>query len=78
MTTPQIAITLRKIFQDPEQDLKLTSQDLRPKDPSTTTSFHTRILAEDIVSDQDWCRYLLKYPDEAITFHNAGIQIFID
>jgi hypothetical protein len=39
---------------------------------STTTSVHTRILAEDIVSNQDWCRYLLKYPDEAVTFYNAS------
>jgi hypothetical protein len=58
--------------QDPEPDPGSTPQDQGPKDPSTTTSVHTRILAEDIVSDQDWCRYLLKYPDEPVTSYNAS------
>jgi hypothetical protein len=71
-TSSQVAITLRGFCQDPEPDPGSTPQDQGPKDPSTTTSVHTRILAEDIVSDQDWCRYLLKYPDEAVTFYNAG------
>jgi hypothetical protein len=71
-TSPQVATILRRISQDPEPDPGSTHQDQGPKDPSTTTSVHTRILAEDIVSDQDWCRYLLKYPDEAVTFYNAG------
>jgi hypothetical protein len=75
--SPQVATTLRRISQDPEPDPGSTPQDQGPKDPSTTTSVHTRILAEDIVSDQDWCRYLLKYPDEAITFYNAGIPLFV-
>jgi hypothetical protein len=71
-TSPQVATTLCRISQDPEPDPGLTPQDQGPKDPSTTSSVHTRIRAEDIVSDQDWCRYLLKYPDEAVTFYNAG------
>jgi hypothetical protein len=71
-TSPQVATTVRRISQDPEPDPGSTPQDQGPKDPSTTTSIHTRILAEDIVSDQDWYRYLLKYPDEAVTFYNAG------
>jgi hypothetical protein len=41
----------------------------------TTISVHTRILAEDIVSDQDWCRYLLKFPDERVTFYNPGYPV---
>jgi hypothetical protein len=52
-TSPQVATTLPRISQDPEPDPGLTLQDQGPKDPSTTTSVHTRILAEDIVSDQD-------------------------
>jgi hypothetical protein len=71
-TSPQVATTLRRILQDPEPDPGLTPQDQGPKHPSATTSVHTRILAEDIVSDQDWYRYLLKYPDEAVIFYNAG------
>jgi hypothetical protein len=71
-SSPQVVTTLCRIFQDPEPDPGSTPQDQGPKDPSTTTSVHTRILAEDIVSDQDWCRYLLKYPDEAVRFFNAG------
>jgi hypothetical protein len=71
-TSSQVATTLRRISQDPEPDPGSTPQDQGPKDPSTTTSVHIRILAEDIVSDQDWCRYLLKYPDEPVTFYNAG------
>jgi hypothetical protein len=74
-TSAQIAISLRRISQDPEPDPGSTPQDQGPKDPCTTTSVHTRILAEDIVSDQDWFRYLLKYPDEAVTFYNAGHPI---
>jgi hypothetical protein len=53
----------------------LTPQDKGPKNPSTTISVHTRSLPEDIVSDQDWCRYLVKYPDKAITFYNPGHPI---
>jgi hypothetical protein len=71
-TSPQVATTLRRISQDPEPDPGSTPQDQGPKDPSTTTSVHSRILAEYIVFDQDWYRYLLKYPDEAVTFSNAG------
>jgi hypothetical protein len=56
-TSPQVATTLRRISQDPEPDTGSTPQDPGPKGPSTTTSVHTRILAEVIVSDQDWCRY---------------------
>jgi hypothetical protein len=74
-TSPQVATTLRRISQAPEPHLESTPQDQGPKDHSTTTSVHTRILAEDIVSYQDWCRYLLKYPDEAVTFYNAGQAI---
>jgi hypothetical protein len=74
-TSPQVATTLRRISQDPELDPGSTPEDKGLKDPSTTTSVHTRILAEDIVSDQDWCRYLLKCPDEAVIFYNAGHHI---
>jgi hypothetical protein len=74
-TSPQVATTLRRISQDPELDPGSTPPDQRPKDPSTPTSVDTRILAEDIVSDQDWCRYLLKYPDEAVAFYNAGYPV---
>jgi hypothetical protein len=70
--SPQVTTTLHRISQDPEPDPGSTPQDHGLKDPSTTTSVHTRILAEDIASDQDWCRYLLKYPDEAVIFNNAG------
>jgi hypothetical protein len=56
-TSPQVATTLRRFSQDPEPDPGSTPQDRGPKDPSTTTSVPTRILAEGIVSDQDWCRY---------------------
>jgi hypothetical protein len=45
-----------------------TPKDQGLKDPCTTTSGHTGIHAEDIVLDQDWCRDLFKYPDEAVTF----------
>jgi hypothetical protein len=55
-SSPQVATTLRRISKDPEPDSPLTPQDQGPKDPSTTISVHTRILAEDILSDQDWCR----------------------
>jgi hypothetical protein len=68
----QEAATLRKISQDPELDPGSTSQDQGPQDPSTSISVHSRILAEDIESDQDWCRYLLKYQNEAVIFYNAG------
>jgi transposase InsO family protein len=71
-TSPQVVTTLRRISQDPEPDPESTPQDQGSKDPSTTTSVHTRMLGEDFASDQDWCRYLLKYPDEAVTFYNAG------
>jgi hypothetical protein len=71
-TSPQVATPLQRISQNPEPDPESTPQDQGPKDPSTTTSVHTRILAEDIGSDQDWCRYLLKYPDEAVRFYNVG------
>jgi hypothetical protein len=71
-TSPQVATPLRTISQDPEPDPGSTPQDQGPKDPSTTASVHTRILAEDFVSDQDWCRNLLEYPYEAITSYNAG------
>jgi hypothetical protein len=64
--------TRGRISQDPELDPGSTPQDQGPKDPSTTTCVHTRILVEDIVSDQDWCRYLLKYPDKAVKFYNSG------
>jgi hypothetical protein len=64
-------MTLLRISQDPES----TSQDQGPKDPSTPISVHTRILAEDIGSNQDWYRYLLKYPEEAVTFYNAGYPV---
>jgi hypothetical protein len=63
---------LCRISQDPEPDPGSTGQDQRLTDPSTTTSVHTRILGEDIVLDRDWCRYSLKYPDDAGTFYNAG------
>jgi hypothetical protein len=74
-TSLLVATTLRRISQDPEPDAGSTPQDQGPKDPSTTISVHTRILAQDIVSDQDWCRYLLKYPDEAVTFYNASYPV---
>jgi hypothetical protein len=71
-TSPQVRISLRSISEDPEPDPGSTPQDQGPKHLSTTISIHTRILAEDIVSDQDWCRYLVKYTNVAITFYNAG------
>jgi hypothetical protein len=71
-TSPQVPTSLCRILQDPELDLGSTPPNQGPKAPSTTTSVHTRILAEDIVSDHDWNRYLLKYPDKAVTFYNAG------
>jgi hypothetical protein len=74
-SSPQVAITLRRIPQDPEPDPGSTPQDQGPNDPPITTSVHTRILAEDIVSDQDWCRYIIKYPDEAVTVFNAGYPV---
>jgi hypothetical protein len=74
-TSPQVATTLRRISQNLEPDPGSTPQDQGPQDPSTTTSVHTRILVEDIVSEQDWCWYLLKYPDEAVTFYNSGHAI---
>jgi hypothetical protein len=70
-TSPHVATTLRRISQEPDPDPGSTPQDQGPKDPSKTTSVYTRNLAEYIVSDQDWYRYLLKYPDEAVTFYNA-------
>jgi hypothetical protein len=71
-TSPQVVTTLRRISQDPEPDPGSNPQDQGSKDPTTTTSVHTRIIDEDIVSDQDSYRYLLKYPDETVTFYNAG------
>jgi hypothetical protein len=44
-------------------------------DPHSTTSVHTRILSDNIVSDQDGCQYLLKYPDEAIILYNVGYLV---
>jgi hypothetical protein len=72
---PQVAKTLGRISQDPEPDPGSTPKDQGPKDHFTTISVHTIILAEDILSDQDWYRYLLKYPDEAVTFCNAAHPI---
>jgi hypothetical protein len=71
-TFPQVGTPLRRISQDPEPEPRSTPQDQGPKDHSRTTSVRTRILAEDIATDQDWCRYLVQYPDEAVTFYNAG------
>jgi hypothetical protein len=76
-TCPEVATTLQRISQDLDPDPGSTPQDLGPKDPSTTTSVYTRILAEDIVLDQDWCWYLLKFPDEAVTFYNVAIQLVV-
>jgi hypothetical protein len=71
-TSPRLATTLRIISQDPEPDPGLTPHDQEPKDLSTTTFLYSRIVAEDMVLDQDWYRYLLKYLDEAVTFYNDG------
>jgi hypothetical protein len=71
-TSPQVAITLIWISQSLEPNQGSTPQDQGPKDASTSSSVHTRILAEDIVSDQYWYLYLLKYLDQAVTFYNAG------
>jgi hypothetical protein len=71
-TSPQLATTLRRISRDLEPYPGSTPQYQGPKDRSTTTCIHTRILTEVFVSVQDWCRYLLKYPDEAVTFNNVG------
>jgi hypothetical protein len=62
---------LHRISQYPEKHPGSTPPDQGLKFPSTTISVNTRILADDIVSDHDWSRYLLKYPDEAVTFYNA-------
>jgi hypothetical protein len=53
-TSPQVATTLWRISQDLELDPGSTTQDWWLKDHYTTISGHTRVLAEDIVSDQDW------------------------
>jgi hypothetical protein len=37
--------------------------------------FIPEFFAEAIVLDQDWCQYLLKYPDEAVTVYNAGYPV---
>jgi hypothetical protein len=74
-TAPQVATPLLRISQDPAPDPGLSLQDQEPKDPSTSTSVHTRILVEDIISDQDWYRYLVKYSDKAVTFYNAGYPV---
>jgi hypothetical protein len=71
-TSSQVATTLRRISEDPEPGPGSTPQDQGLRDPYTTTSIQTRIHAEDIVSDQDWCPYLLQYPDEVVIFYNAG------
>jgi hypothetical protein len=75
-TSPQVRTTLRRIFLAPEPDPGSTPQAQGLKDPSTTISVDTRILAKDIVSDQDVCQYLLKYPYEAVTFYNPGHPVY--
>jgi hypothetical protein len=52
-SSSQVATTLWRISQEPQPDLGSTPQDQGLEDASTTTSIHTRILAEDIISDQD-------------------------
>jgi hypothetical protein len=74
-SSPQVATTLRRISQDPESDLGSTRMDQKLQAPSTTTSVHTRILAEDFISYQEWYRYLLQYLDEAVTFYNPGYPV---
>jgi hypothetical protein len=71
-SSPQVVTTLCRIFQDPKTDPESTSQDQGPKVHSTTISVHTKMLPQDMVSDQDWCRYLFKYPDKAVTFYDPG------
>jgi hypothetical protein len=66
---------IRDVTQYPELDPGSTPPYPGPKAPSTTACIYTRILAEDIVSDQDWYRYVLKYPDQAITFYNTGHRV---
>jgi hypothetical protein len=61
-TSSQVATNLLRISQDAEPDPGSTAQNHRPKHHSTRLSDHTRILGEEIISDQDWSRYLLKYP----------------
>jgi hypothetical protein len=75
--SPQLVTTVGSSSQDPEPDPGSTPQDQGPKHPSTSTFVHTRILAEHIVSDQDWCRYLLQYPDEGVTFYKAGHPVVV-
>jgi hypothetical protein len=72
MTSPHVPRTIGRIPHDPESDPGSTSKDQGLQHPLITTSVHTRILAEDIESDDDWCRYILKYPNEAVTFYNAS------
>jgi hypothetical protein len=64
--------TLQSISQDLEPDPGMSPSDLASQDHTTTISDYTTILAEHIVLDQDWCWYRLWYPDEVITFYNAG------
>jgi hypothetical protein len=71
-TSPQGATTISYIWQDPELDPESTPQDLGLKHTSTTIFVHTKIVGEDLVSDQDLCWYVCKYPDKAVTFYNAG------
>jgi hypothetical protein len=52
-TSPQVATNISSICQDPELDLELTPQDQGYKDTSPTTSVDPKILAEDIVFDED-------------------------
>jgi hypothetical protein len=58
--------------QDTGPDPGSTPKDQGQTDPYTTTSVHTKIRAEDIISDEHWYYYLLKYLDDAVTFYNAG------
>jgi hypothetical protein len=52
-TSLPVATTLESSSQDPEPGPGSTFKDQGPKKPSTTPSVHTRILTEDIGSDQD-------------------------
>jgi hypothetical protein len=75
-TSSHVVTTPRRISKDPGTGSRINSRRTKYQwTLSTTTSVHTRILAEYIVSDQDWCRYLHKYPDEAVTFYNAGYPV---
>jgi hypothetical protein len=54
-----------------ELDPGWTPQAQGLKNLSNTLSITTRMLAEDLGSDQDWWQYLLQYLDEAVMFCNA-------